>query len=110
MSWGKYVVENTLEFSDEVLKDLLKISSEIAFDYYEDESEEESLDNLREWLFNPDHREWMGDWMYSDAAREVIKKHKLTGHIIFSEEDCAPSGIKFVDGDVVSEELKLEFV
>jgi hypothetical protein len=109
MSWNKSVVENTLEFSDEFLKDLLKISEKIDYDPYGDD-EEEILEDLREWLFHPDHMEWMGSWLDNDEARKIIKSHKLTGHIIFTEEDYGPSGIKFVDGDVASEELKLEFV
>ncbi len=111
MSWRKHVYENTIEFfNDEFLKDLLKISSEIEFEYYEDDSEEETLERLREWLFNPDHMEWLGNWLYNEHAREIIKKHKLTGHIIFTEEDYEISGIKFIDGVIVSEKLKLEFV
>lgn len=109
MSWRKEVIENTLEFNDDFLRDLLEIADDISFERYDDE-EVIVLEDLRQWLFDPDHMEWMGDWLYNDKAREIIKKHKLTGHIIFSEEDHGPSGIKFVDGDVVSEEIQLSFV
>lgn len=111
MSWSKSVVENTLEFSDDFLRDLLEIANDI--DYYRhnsDDTEEEILEDLREWLFHPDHMEGMGTWMYNEKAREIIKKHRLTGQIIFTEEDFGPSGMKFVDGELVSETLEMVFV
>ena len=105
MGWDKFVIENTLKFKKPFLRDLLKIKKAIAFDG-------DSIEELKEWLFDSDHREWMGQWLYEPKAREIIKKHKLTGHIIFSEDGdfVGNSGFKFVDGELVSTTLRLQFV
>lgn len=114
MSWKKFVIENTLEFNKDILRDLLAIKEDIEFDPWDEENrtEDEILEDLEEWLFNEDHMEWLGQWLYNKKAQKVIKKHKLTGHVIFSEDGdfCGNSGFKFVDGDLVSTTLSLQFV
>lgn len=115
MGWRKFVVENTLEeaLTDEVLEDFLKIKKDIQFYAWDEEnlSHEELLEELRGWLFNEDHMEHMGNWLYEKKVHKIFKKHKITGYVIFSEDGdyCGNSGFKFVDGDLVSQELKLTF-
>ena len=114
MGWRKFVIDNTLEFNKDFLKDLLKIKDDIEFSPWNEENrtEDEILEELKGWLFNEDHMEWLGQWLYEKKARKIIKKHKLTGHVIFSEDGdfVGNSGFKFVDGELVSTTLRLQFV
>lgn len=102
MSSRTFVVENTLEFSDECLKDLSKIAKDLELFFREDDP----LEDFRYELFNEDHMEWVGQWMYDPKAEKILKKHKVTGHVIFDQEGMI-YGTKYVDGIPQDEEVCL---
>lgn len=115
MSWHKCVIADTLsdQFTREFLLDLYAIQDKIDLDIWDADhlDEDELVEEIREWLFNPDHMEWCGNWLSSPDAQDLIAKHGYTGYIIFSEDGdvCDNTGFKFVDGILTSTALVLRF-
>jgi NAD-dependent DNA ligase len=97
MSWQISLDVNTLEVPIEAIDEIWALP--MAEEYW---YEKEEILYEGRFQFNPDHMEWMGQFMYDEKLQEILTKYKANGKVILSDHEGDNRGTwwgwKYTDG------------
>lgn len=99
MSWSIALLENTVEITEEVAKEIAALDNEHSYVFNPDYSAYE--DEVGKPPFDRDAMEHM-DYLHDKAIQRVLKKHKVNGRVLFADVEGGSSielwGYRFKDG------------